>query len=57
MEINKIKNPSIIIYIIKKIDVDHLFIETHKVLYRSLITIYQKQNIDPVKLAYSLKPY
>lgn len=48
-------NSNLILFIIKKIDVNHFFIESHKIIYRNLITIHKDNHIDPVELAYSLK--
>lgn len=48
-------NPNLILFIIKKIDVNHFFIESHKIIYRNLITIQKNNHIDPVELTYSLK--
>lgn len=48
-------NPNLLTEIISKIEVNYFFIETHKILYRSLLTIYPKNHIDPVQLTYCLQ--
>lgn len=52
-----IVNPVILDFIRENIDTEHFFLETHKIIYRNLITLSQdsKNSIDPINLVCSLK--
>lgn len=48
-------NPHLIVFVIQKINTEHFFIESHKIIYRNILNVYTKNCINSINLIYSLK--